>query len=117
FDLYTPRGGATPRAAVLFVHGGAFFDGHRNRTGEVYANVSYHFARNGIAAINIGYRLGSEAPFPAAADDMAAVVAWTHAHADEAGIDRSRIFLMGHSAGAAHAGIYAYDRRRQPPQG
>lgn len=117
FDLYTPAGPRTKRSVVLFVHGGAFMDGHRNRSDEVYSNVAYYLARNNVAAINIGYRLGNDAPFPAGSDDIASVVKWTHDHADDIGIDRSRIFLMGHSAGAAHAGSYAYDKRRQPTGG
>lgn len=118
FDLYLPHDQRQPkRAAVLFVHGGAFMDGQRNRTDEVYSNVSYYFARNGLVAINIGYRLGGEAGFPAGSEDVGAVVRWTHSHADELGIDSSRIFLMGHSAGAAHAGSYAYDKRRHPASG
>ena len=32
FDLFTPDHAETRRAAVVFVHGGAFFDGHPNRT-------------------------------------------------------------------------------------
>ena len=117
FDLYTPNDRLTSRAVVLFVHGGAFMDGHRNRTEEIYSNVSYYLARYGVAAINIGYRLGDEAPYPAGSDDIGTVVSWTQSHATELGIDPSRIFLMGHSAGAAHAGSYAYDKRRHPIEG
>ena len=117
FDLYAPNGRSTKRAAVLFVHGGAFMDGHRNRTEEIYSNVSYYLARNGAIAINIGYRLGDEVPYPAGSDDIGAVVNWTHSHATELGVDPSQIFLMGHSAGAAHAGSYAYDKRRHPIKG
>jgi acetyl esterase/lipase len=61
--------------------------------------------------------LADDTPYPGATDDIAAAVAWTHEHADEIGIERSRIFLMGHSAGAAHTGSYAYDRRRHPAGG
>jgi acetyl esterase len=92
-------------------------DGDRNRTGEIYSNVSYYLARNGVVAINMGYRLGGEAPYPAASDDVGSVVSWTHAQAAGLGIDPARIFLMGHSAGAAHTGSYAYDRRRHPAGG
>lgn len=62
FDLYLPGGHTTKRSIVVFVHGGAFMDGHRNRTDEIYSNVAYYLARNGVAAINIGYRLGNDAP-------------------------------------------------------
>ena len=64
---------------------------------------------NFIANIPVG-RIGQP-------EDIASVIRWVRAHADEVGIDASRIFLMGHSAGAAHAGSYAYDKRLQPPAG
>jgi acetyl esterase/lipase len=117
FDIYMPDQSGAPRAALLFVHGGAFVDGHRNRTGEIYSNVPTYFARNGVVGINIGYRLAGDAQYPGATQDIASVVAWTHAHATDINVDPSRIFLMGHSAGAAHAGSYAYDKRLQPAGG
>lgn len=117
FDVYLPDGSKTDRAALLFVHGGAFLDGHRNRTAEIYSNVPRYFARHGIVGVNIGYRLADTAQYPGATEDVAAVVAWTRAHADEFGVDSKRLFLMGHSAGAAHTGSYVYDRRRHPSGG
>jgi acetyl esterase len=117
FDIYTPDDDRKDRAAVLFVHGGAFMDGHRNRTERIYSNVSLYLALNGIVGINIGYRVGGDVGYPGASQDVASVVAWTHAHASELGVDRNRIFLMGHSAGAAHAGSYAYDKRLHPTEG
>jgi acetyl esterase len=117
FDLFTPDDESTSRAALIFVHGGAFLDGHPNRTEEIYSNVLHYFARNGIVGVNIGYRLAGDAKYPAASDDIASVIKWVQEHADEIGVDPSRIFLMGHSAGAAHAGSYAYDKRLQPAAG
>lgn len=117
FDIYLPAGADGGRAAVLFVHGGAFLDGHRNRTDEIYANVLRYFARNGVVGINIGYRLADDTRYPGATEDVASVVAWAHEHTGEIGIDRNRIFLMGHSAGAAHTASYAYDKRHHPAAG
>jgi acetyl esterase/lipase len=117
FDVFLPETMETPPPVVLFVHGGAFVSGHRNRSEQIYSNVPVYLARRGIAGINIGYRLANHAGFPAATEDIAAVVAWAHAHAAEFGWDPSRIFLMGHSAGAAHAGSYAYDPRFRPAGG
>ncbi len=116
-DVYLPEEDQPQRAALLFAHGGAFLDGHRNRTDEIYANVLHFFARHGIVGINLGYRLADAARYPGATEDIASVVAWTHAHAAEFGIANDSIFLMGHSAGAAHTGAYVYDARRQPPAG
>lgn len=117
FDIYLPDDRKSSRAAVLFVHGGAFLDGHRNRTDEIYSNVPRYFGLHGVVGINIGYRLADAVQYPGATDDIAAVVAWTRAHADELGVDKGRLFLMGHSAGAAHTGSYVYDKRRHPAAG
>ena len=117
-DVYAPQAPAgAPRPVVLFVHGGAFVDGHRNRSGEVYANVCLYFARHGCVAVNMEYRLAPESPYPGGVEDVARAVAWTREHIARHGGDPGQIFLMGHSAGAAHAAGYAYDAARHPPGG
>jgi acetyl esterase len=117
FDLFMPKVRAPSRPALIFVHGGAFTHGNRNRTPEIYSNVMYYFARHGILGINMGYRLAGDAVYPGAAMDVASVVAWTRANAETLGIDPARIFLMGHSAGGAHVGSYAFDNRIHPAEG
>lgn len=117
FDVYRPENDGPPRPALLFVHGGAFVEGHRNRSDEIYANVHYYLARHGVVGINIGYRLADAAPWPEAARDVGAVVAWARDNAADLNIDPERIFLMGHSAGGAHVGSYAYDSRLHPAAG
>ncbi|MDB5649557.1 MAG: hypothetical protein JWL62_1077 [Hyphomicrobiales bacterium] len=117
FELFKPAGDATGRPVVIFVHGGAFVEGDRNRSAEVYSNVSVYFARHGIVALNMGYRLAPDAVYPEATTDVASVVKWTKEHANELGIDPARLFLMGHSAGGCHVGCYAYDKRLQPEGG
>jgi acetyl esterase len=117
FDLFLPDGTKNGRAALVFVHGGAFLDGHPNRTEQIYSNVLRYFARHEIVGINAGYRLAGDAKYPGATEDIASVIEWIRTHADDIGVDASRIFLMGHSAGAAHAGSYAYDKRLQPASG
>ena len=112
------RGGARgPLPVLIFVHGGAFVDGERDRTPEVYSNVLYYFARHGVLGINMEYRLAPEHRYPSGSQDVAAAVQWARRHVGEHGGDPERIFLVGHSAGAAHAGSYAYDRRLQPAFG
>jgi acetyl esterase/lipase len=118
FDLFSPASpSATPLPLVVFVHGGAFVEGERNRTPQIYSNVLHYFARHGIAGINMGYRLAPECRYPGASEDIAAVIHWARDHATELRIDASRIFLMGHSAGGAHTASYAYDRRIHGPLG
>jgi acetyl esterase len=116
-DVYRSAQSTKGHAALLFVHGGAFMDGHRNRTDMVYSNVPVFFARHGIVGINVGYRLGGDVSYPGATEDVASALRWTQTHTDDLGIDLTRIFLMGHSAGAAHTGSYAYDKRRHSKTG
>lgn len=107
-DVYRPES-KVPVPVVIFVHGGAFVRGDKRVNEEVYANVLYYFARNGCLGINVEYRLAPEAAFPAGAQDVAAAVEWVRGHAAEFGGDASRIFLIGHSAGATHVATYACD--------
>jgi acetyl esterase len=115
-DLFVPDGRAA-RPALVFVHGGAFVEGHRNRTPEIYANVPTWFAQHGVVGVNMGYRLAPDAVYPEATRDVDSVIRWTRDNAGALGVDPDRVFLMAHSAGAAHAASYAYDQRLQPSGG
>lgn len=108
-DLFIPARNVTAPPVVLFIHGGAFVSGHRNRTEQVYSNVLCYLAQRGIAGINVGYRLATHAAYPGATLDIAAAIDWARAHAHEYGWNPDKVFLMSHSAGAAHAGSYAWD--------
>ena len=82
-DVFLPVGNVTAPPVVLFVHGGAFVSGHRNRTEQVYSNVLCYLAQRGIAGINVGYRLATHATYPGATLDIATAVDWARAHAHE----------------------------------
>ena len=111
-DVFYPAAGKG-HAVVLFVHGGAFTDGERNRSPEVYSNIMYYLARHGIVGVNMEYRQAPMHKYPAGAEDVAMAFNWIGAHVAQYGGDPARTFLMGHSAGAAHAGAFAYDMRFQ----
>lgn len=115
-DVFLPENASAP-PVVLFVHGGAFVSGHRNRSPEIYSNVLRYLARHGIAGVNVGYRLANDTKYPGATEDVARVVAWARSSAPRYGWNADRIFLMSHSAGGAHAGSYGYDPRFRPPEG
>ena len=106
-DVYSP---ANPKGApvVVFVHGGAFTDGEKDRSPEVYSNVSIWFARNGIVGINMEYRSAPSAPYPAGTEDVKLACQWVEKNATALGVDMKRLFVFGHSAGAAHSAAYAY---------
>lgn len=106
-DVYRPAG-ASGAPVVLFFHGGAFVDGEKDRTPEIYSNVPYYLARHGIVGLNVEYRLAPEHKYPSGTDDVQRAVGWARGNVARFGGDAHRLFLMGHSAGATHTGAYAY---------
>jgi len=102
---------------VVFLHGGAYVRGDRDINAEVYGNVPMYFARQGMLGVNATYRLAPAAQWPAAAQDVASLVAWLKSNAARYGGDPNRIYLIGHSAGATHVATYAYLKELQPAQG
>ena len=78
---------------VIHIHGGGF------RKGSASKKNALLFAKNGFVGISINYRLSGDAVFPAAVHDCKTSVRWARAHADQYGIDTSRIGVFGGSAG------------------
>jgi acetyl esterase/lipase len=63
--------------------------------------------------VSVEYRLAPETPFPGPRDDCYAALQWLRAEAEELGIDRERIVLLGVSAGgglAAQVALLARER-------
>jgi triacylglycerol lipase len=103
---------------VLFVPGGGYVGGAKNRPGvPFYQNVGVFFARNGMVGITMNYRLAPKAPWPAGGEDVAAALRWVKQNISKFGGDPERIFVYGQSAGARHAAHYAFDERLQPAGG
>jgi acetyl esterase/lipase len=67
--------------------------------------------------VSVDYRLAPETHYPGSLEDNYAALKWVHAHAEELGIDRSKIAVGGGSAGGGHAAslaIHARDRNEVP---
>ncbi|MCH8916830.1 MAG: alpha/beta hydrolase [Proteobacteria bacterium] len=112
-DILRPRNPVSDAMPVLvFIHGGAFVRGNKS-DGIIFDNVLNYFVSRGVLGINATYRLAPEHPWPAGADDIREVVRWIRENASEHGGDPNRIFLMGHSAGAAHVATYAFMEKLQ----
>jgi len=118
-DVFAPAarpGRAMP--VVLFVPGGGYVGGAKNREGvPFYQNVGVFFAKNGVIGVTMNYRLAPKAPWPAGGEDVAAALRWIQKNIAEFGGDPDRIFLFGQSAGGTHAAHYAFDERLQPADG
>lgn len=116
-DLYQPANAGQTTPVVIFFHGGAYVRGERNVNAEAYGNIPTWFARQGMIGINATYRLAPAAKWPAAAQDVGAVIKWVKDNASQIGADPNRIFVMGQSAGATHVSSYAFMKDLQPAEG
>ena len=107
-DVFVPETAASPRPVLTFVHGGAFVGGNKRTTptSPFYDNIMLWAAKNGFVGVNVAYRLAPQSPWPAGAQDLASAVRWISDRIGERGGDPSRIYLMGHSAGAVHVSNY-----------
>jgi len=106
-DVFTLEAGSPARPVLIFIHGGGFLAGNKRNPGSpFYDNVMLWAVNNGFVGVNATYRLAPQSPYPAGAEDLAAVVAWVASKIGERGGDPARIYLMGHSAGAVHVANY-----------
>ena len=107
-DVYQPTDlalASTPRPVVVFFYGGAWQEGSRSD----YLFVAEALTQRGYVVVVPDYRVFPEVKYPDFLNDGAAAVAWTTTNIDRYGGDRSRIFLMGHSAGAHIAAMLVLD--------
>lgn len=94
---------------IVFVHGGGWKRGSKdNATG---AWKIEHYPGAGYAFASIDYRLVPRATVEQQAQDVADAVKALIADADKYHIDRRRIVLMGHSAGAHLVALVGTDAR------
>jgi acetyl esterase/lipase len=105
--IYRPR---EAQGAIVWLHGGGFVMGTLDTE---HAAAVWVAAGSGATVISVGYRLAPEHRFPAALDDVYAVLSWTTAHAAELDIDPRRIAIGGHSAGGCLAAAVALRARDQ----
>jgi triacylglycerol lipase len=61
---------------------------------------------HGLVGVTINYRLAPQYQWPSGIEDLTLVVAWLKSHIAQYGGDPNKIFLWGHSAGAAHVADY-----------
>lgn len=98
-----------PVPLVIFVHGGGWKRGDKsNATGRYMAP---HFTDLGYAFVSINYRLVPEARVEQQAQDVADAIAAFIGQANALHIDKQRIVLMGHSAGAHLVALVGTDPR------
>ena len=103
-DLYLPKSGEV-RATILYLYGGGWVSGAR----WYYWLFGRAMAARGFAVVVADYHLYPAAKFPAFVEDAALAFKWTRDNVAKWGGSSSRIFVMGHSAGAHIATLLALD--------
>jgi acetyl esterase/lipase len=104
-DIYRPACTREPAPVVIFFYGGYWQYGNK----ADYRFVAQALTSKGFVAVLPDYRLYPQVTFPAFVQDGALVVRWAHDNASHFGGDPSRIYLMGHSAGAHIAALLTLD--------
>ena len=120
FDVYLPARAANA-PVVFYVHGGGWANGDKTNPG--LADKLAHWLPKGYAVVSSNYRMLPEAMPQEQARDIARAVASVQRRAGEWQLDRARIVLMGHSAGAHLVALLGADPRMlaqagaTPPRG
>jgi acetyl esterase/lipase len=96
------------RPAILHVHGGGYISG---AAVDGIHDLQELASTLDCVVVTVDYRLAPETPFPGSLEDNYAALLWLHSHADELGVDRRRIAVMGESAGGGHAAMLAIAAR------
>lgn len=96
------------RPAILHMHGGGFIIGSAFMSLPRFQQIA---RANDCVFVSVEYRLAPETVFPGALNDNYAVLQWLYENAETLGVDRTRISVMGESAGGGHAAMLAIAAR------
>ncbi len=113
--LTVPEGaGEGPRPGLVYIHGGGWVVGSIGSHDNLCRSIT---ALAGVSVISVDYRLAPEHPFPAGVDDAQAATEFVAEHADEFGVDPTRLAIGGDSAGGNIAAAVARRLRNEggPP--
>lgn len=108
--IYRPHRQHSPAPAVVFAHGGGFVLCDLDSHDGFCRAMSRHTE---TVVVSVDYRRAPEHRAPAAAEDVFAAFRWASTHADELGIDVSRMLVAGDSAGGNLAAVTALMCRDQ----
>ncbi len=107
-DVYRPTNLSGEHVPVIvFLYGGRWQTGAKSE----YKLAGDAITRRGYVAVIPDYRLAPSVGFPAWIDDAAGALRWVHDSIASYGGDTTRVFVVGHSAGAHTATVLSLDDR------
>jgi len=93
-----------PTPVVIQLHGGGWIRGDRPSSYKTFSAL----LAAGMSVVTVDYRLGREAPAPAAIGDVRCALAWVKANAAKYNFDLTRVVVYGASAGGHLALMASY---------
>lgn len=108
-DTYRPADSNGDLPVLVLIHGGAFQTGSK----EMYCEWGQALACAGYFVMAINYRLATPScpTYPGALEDVGKALNWLVANAHDECLDVTRIGLIGDSAGAHLASLFALKNR------
>jgi acetyl esterase/lipase len=108
-DVHRRRGHEGRGPVLVYVHGGGWVIGHRDKQG---LPLMQHLASQGWVCVSVDYRLSPRATFPDHLVDVKRALVWVRDHAEELGADPRFMAIAGNSAGAHLASLAALTQNR-----
>jgi acetyl esterase/lipase len=102
--VHRPKGASGALPCVYSIHGGGYVIGSYSMDDALFNQLCPAL---GVIGVSVEYRLAPETPYPGPLEDCYRGLLWTFEHADELGIDTSRIGIRGISAGGGLAAALA----------
>lgn len=96
------------RPAILHTHGGGYILGSAKSEQRYLQETAKALD---CTIVTVEYRLAPETGFTGSVEDNYAGLLWLYRNAEKLGVDRSRIALLGESAGGGHAALLAIAAR------
>ena len=96
------------RPGILHTHGGGFVLGNAKNEIRRLQGIARELD---CAIVTVDYRLAPETIWSGSIEDNYAGLKWLYANASSLGVDRSKIAVMGESAGGGHAALLAIAAR------
>jgi arylformamidase len=111
-DVYAPDG-AKNLPVVFWIHGGGWVTGDKKDV-QIKPRV---FNERGFVFVSTNYRHLPDVEMGVLIRDVAKSIGWVHKNIASHGGDPTRIFVMGHSAGAQLAALLSIDDRYLKAEG
>ena len=103
--VHAPKSDAVGLRPCLFsIHGGGYIGGSYGAYDALFDRLSPLL---GLVGVSVDYRLAPETSYPGPLEDCYRGLLWTFEHADDFGVDRKKVGVLGGSAGGGLAAAVA----------